>query len=275
MAVSDFQFFILPLLSELADGKVNKLQGLDVLLAQKENLSEEDKYELLPIGKQRVFHNSIGWARTYLKKAGLQDVVKFFLGSITEDSKTLLKSNPTQINKSTLAQYALFHDWQNGASDLSVSPALNTIPLAGGDPDTSMSHIEQMEASFTIIKSELSDEILILMRDSSPRFFETLVVDLMSAMGYGGWSKDLGKSKQYSADAGIDGVINEVPLGLDTIYLQAKRYRESNTVGRPDIRAFSGALDMQRARKGVFITTSKFSSDGLDYVQCIEKNCTY
>tara|TARA_R110001583_G_scaffold17299_1_gene70105 strand:+ start:4975 stop:5919 length:945 start_codon:yes stop_codon:yes gene_type:complete len=271
MAVPDFQFFMLPLLSELADGQEHKLQDLYVLLAKKANLSDEDKDELLPSGKQRVFHNRIGWARTYLKKAGLLDAVKLGVFVITEDGKTLLKSNPTQINKSTLAQYSLFQEWQNGTSDLSVSPALNTIPLAGGEPDTSMSPTEQMEASFAIIQSELSDEILTLIRDSSPRFFETLVVDLMLAMGYGGWSKDSGKATQYSADGGIDGVINEDPLGLDTIYLQAKRYRESNTVGRPDIQAFSGALDMQRARKGVFITTSKFSSDALDYVQRIEK----
>jgi restriction system protein len=271
MAVPDFQFFMLPLLNELADGQEHKLQDLYVVLAQRANLSEEDKNELLPSGKQRVFHNRIGWARTYLKKAGLLDAVKLGVFVITEDGKTLLKTNPIKINKATLAQFSLFQEWQNGTSDPSIKPIQNSVPLLGHESDTSMSPTDQMEASFGIIQSELSDEILTLIRECSPRFFETLVVDLMLAMGYGGWSKDSGKATQYSSDGGIDGVINEDPLGLDTIYLQAKRYRESNTVGRPDIQAFSGALDMQRARKGVFITTSKFSSDALDYVQRIEK----
>ena len=271
MAVPDFQFFMLPLLRELADGQEHKLQDLYVVLAKKANLSEEDKDEFLPSGKQRVFHNRIGWARTYLKKAGLLDAVKLGVFVITEDGENLLKSNPAEINKSTLAQFSLFQEWQNGASDTSVKPLQNTANLIGNDRYASMSPTDQMESSFAIIQSELSDELLTLIRECSPKFFETLVVDLMLAMGYGGWSKESGKATQYSSDGGIDGVINEDPLGLDTIYLQAKRYRESNTVGRPDIQAFSGALDMQRARKGVFITTSKFSSDALDYVQRIEK----
>jgi restriction system protein len=271
MAVPDFQYFMLPLLSELADEQEHKLQDLYVLLAQKANLSEEDRNELLPSGKQRVFHNRIGWARTYLKKAGLLDAVKLGVFVITEDGKTLLKSNPSEINKSILAQFSLFQEWQNGTSDPSVKSIQNSVPMLGPDSDMSMSPTDQMEASFAIIQSELNDEILTLIRECSPKFFETLVVDLMLAMGYGGWSKESGKATQYSSDGGIDGVINEDPLGLDIIYMQAKRYKESNTVGRPDIQAFSGALDMQRARKGVFITTSRFSSDALDYVQRIEK----
>ena len=259
MAVPDFQFFMLPLLSELADGQEHKLQDLYVVLAQKANLSDEDKNELLPSGKQRVYHNRIGWARTYLKKAGLLDAVKLGVFVITEDGKTLLKSNPSQINKSTLAQYSLFQEWQNGTSELAVKPIQNSVPTLGHESDTSMSPTDQMEASFAIIQSELSDELLTLIRECSPRFFETLVVELMLAIGYGGWSKDSGKATQYSSDGGIDGVINEDPLGLDTIYLQAKRYTDG-VIHRPDIDKFIGALTRQGARKGVFITTSSFSA---------------
>ena len=139
------------------------------------------------------------------------------------------------------------------------------------DDENKLTPTEQISVSFKTIQSELVDELLDLIRSGSPKFFESLVVDLMLAMGYGGWSKESGKATQYSADGGIDGVINEDPLGLDTIYLQAKRYSENNTIGRPDIQAFSGALDMQRSRKGVFITTSSFSRDALEYVKLIEK----
>jgi restriction system protein len=271
MAVPDFQFFMLPFLNELSDGKEHTLQSLYKVLAQKANLTDEEKDELLPSGKQRVFHNRIGWARTYLKKAGLLDTVKLGVFKITSVGTQLLQTNPPEINKSTLEQYPLFIEWQHkGKRPLSPS---YIKPSSGATlvPNAAMSPTDQMEASFSIIEDELSDEILTLIREGSPKFFEVLVVDLMLAMGYGGWSKDSGKATQYSSDGGIDGIINEDPLGLETIYLQAKRYKESNTVGRPDIQAFSGALDMQRARKGVFITTSKFSNDALNYVQLIEK----
>lgn len=271
MAVPDFQFFMLPFLRELGDGKEHTLQNLYVALAEKASLTDEDKDELLPSGKQRVFHNRIGWARTYLKKAGLLDPIKLGVFRITSSGSQLLQSNPSNITKSTLEQYPLFVEWQNKGKKTSDPTVVNPNSGPSLDPDTAMSPTDQMESSFSIIQDDLADEILTLIREGTPKFFEILVVDLMLAMGYGGWSKESGKATQYSSDGGIDGIINEDPLGLETIYLQAKRYKEGNTVGRPDIQAFSGALDMQRARKGVFITTSKFSSDALDYVQRIEK----
>jgi restriction system protein len=271
MAVPDFQFFMLPFLNELSNGKEHTLQNLYLVLAEKANLTDEDKDELLPSGKQRVFHNRIGWARTYLKKAGLLDAVKLGVFKITGAGSQLLKTNPPEINKATLEQFPLYIEWQNKSKNPSGITHKRSISELGIEPNDAMSPTDQMEASFSIIDDELGDEILTLIREGSPKFFEILVVDLMLAMGYGGWSKDSGRATQYNSDGGIDGIINEDPLGLETIYLQAKRYKEGNTVGRPDIQAFSGALDMQRARKGVFITTSKFSSEALDYVQRIEK----
>jgi restriction system protein len=271
MAVPDFQSFMLPLLNQLADGHEHKLQDLYVILAADANLTDDDKNELLPSGKQRVFHNRIGWARTYLKKAGLLNALRLGVFTITEDGIKLLNSKPDQITKSTLEQFPIFQEWQNGKGEPSTKSNQDIVTKASIDAANTMSPTDQMETSFGIIQSELSDEILTLVRECSPRFFETLVIDLMLAMGYGGWSKESGKATQYSADGGIDGVINEDPLGLEIIYLQAKRYQEKNTVGRPDIQGFAGALDMQRARKGVFITTSKFSNDALDFVQKIEK----
>lgn len=271
MAVPDFQAFMLPLLSELADGQEHDLKDLYVTLALKLNLSEQDKDELLPSGKQRKYHSRIGWARTYLKKAGLLYTVKRGRFIITGDGKKLLASQPQAINKTMLEQYPSYMEFLQLSKSSDKETAFSSSPSLLVDEENELSPTEQMSVSFKTIQSELVDELLDVIRVGSPKFFETLVVDLMLAMGYGGWSKDSGKATQYSSDGGIDGVINEDPLGLDIIYLQAKRYKETNTVGRPDIQAFSGALDMQRARKGVFITTSKFSSDALDYVQRIEK----
>jgi restriction system protein len=271
MAVPDFQSFMLPLLNELADGQEHDLKDLYQALALKLDLSEDDKDELLPSGKQRVYHSRIGWARTYLKKAGLLHTVKRARFIITEDGKNLLAIHPPVINKSMLEQYPSYMEFlqlsKSNAKESSSVPSSNLLV----DEESELSPTEQISVSFKTIQSELVDELLDVIRVGSPKFFETLVVDLMLAMGYGGWSKDSGKATQYTADGGIDGIINEDPLGLETIYLQAKRFSEGNTVGRPDIQAFSGALDMQRARKGVFITTSRFSRDALDYVQRIEK----
>ncbi|MEP1446171.1 MAG: restriction endonuclease [Paraglaciecola sp.] len=271
MAVPDFQTFMLPLLTELADGKEHELKDLYVTLAQKLNLTEQDKDELLPSGKQRVYHSRIGWARTYLKKAELLHTVKRGRFVITTAGKALLNTNPQSINKKMLEQYPSYMEFlqlsKSSQKESQVTQSQNLII----DDKNELTPTEQISVSFKTIQSELVDELLDVIRVSSPQFFETLVVDLMLAMGYGGWSKESGKATQFSSDGGIDGIINEDPLGLDTIYLQAKRYSENNTVGRPDIQAFSGALDMQRSRKGVFITTSKFSRDALEYVQLIEK----
>jgi restriction system protein len=182
-----------------------------------------------------------------------------------------LATNPGDINKTILEQYPSYLEFL-GINNSTKKPN-NSELVAGVSNENSveLTPTEQMDVSFKTIQSELVDELLEVIRAGSAKFFEVLVVDLMLAMGYGGWSADSGKATQYSADGGIDGIINEDPLGLETIYLQAKRYKESNTIGRPDIQAFSGALDMQRARKGVFITTSKFSKDALEYVRLIEK----
>jgi restriction system protein len=271
MAVPDYQSFMLPLLSQLADGEEHKLQDLYVVLAVHAGLSEDDKNELLPSGKQRVYHSRIGWARTYLKKAGLLTIIKRGVFKISLPGQQLLATNPGDINKTILEQYPSYLEFL-GIDNSTKKP--NDSGLVAGVPNehsVELTPTEQMDVSFKTIQSELVDELLEVIRAGSAKFFEVLVVDLMLAMGYGGWSKDSGKATQYNADGGIDGIINEDPLGLETIYLQAKRYSEGNTVGRPDIQAFSGALDMQRARKGVFITTSKFSRDALDYVQRIEK----
>jgi restriction system protein len=270
MAVPNFQSFMLPLLSELADGQEHDLKGLYKVLGSKLNLTEEEKDEFLPSGKQRVHHNRIGWANFYLIKAGLVDKVKRAVFRISHQGEELLATQPLAINISMLKQYPSYIEFMQ-ANKSKAKENSSISPNVLVEEENELTPTEQISVSFKTIQSELVDDLLDVIRVGSPKFFETLVVDLMLAMGYGGWSKESGKATQYTADGGIDGIINEDPLGLEIIYLQAKRYQEGNTVGRPDIQAFSGALDMQRARKGVFITTSKFSTDALNYVQLIEK----
>ncbi|WP_258405561.1 restriction endonuclease [Shewanella zhangzhouensis] len=154
-------------------------------------------------------------------------------------------------------------------SNQTTSQSLKAKPPEAVD-DSTLTPSEQISKAFAALNSALADELLEQIHSLSPKFFEQLVVDLMLAMGYGGSQKDAGQATQYTNDGGIDGIIKEDKLGLDSIYLQAKRYRD-NTIGRPDIQAFAGALDMHRARKGVFITTSSFSKDAREFVSMIEK----
>ena len=255
-----------PLLGILADEKPHTTKEMIGALSDHFNLSEQERTQRLNSGNQCIIDNRVGWARTYLKKAGLITNPKRGVLEIAERGKQALQSGAI-INNAYLKQFDSFLAFQN------VSTNKNTITSTTdlSDDEQQQTPQEVIEQAHNLLNNDLADELLEIIRSSDPQFFERLVVKLMLAMGYGGWSAESGKATQYTADGGIDGIINEDPLGLETIYLQAKRYKEGNTVGRPDIQAFSGALDMQRARKGVFITTSSFSKDALDYVQRIDK----
>ncbi len=270
MAIPDYQTLMLPLLKVLADDQEWATRDAIEALANKFDLSEMERGTLLESGKQRVFNNRVGWARTYLKKAHLIDSPKRGVLVISKRGKEVLAKAPEQINAPYLMQFEEFQAFR-GQSNSADSPvaANKVIPIP--QTDDTLTPTEAIDRAHKEFNNELASTILETVRQVSPEYFESIVVQMMLAMGYGGWSKDSGQTTQYSSDGGIDGVINEDPLGLETIYLQAKRYKEGNNVGRPDIQAFSGALDMQRARKGVFITTSKFSKDALDYVLLIEK----
>ncbi|MDH5631124.1 MAG: restriction endonuclease, partial [Gammaproteobacteria bacterium] len=225
MSIPDFQTFMLPLLNNLKDGKAHTIQELYQILSDEMNLTDEDKAELLPSGKQRVFHSRIGWARTYLSKAELIRAVKRGVYEITQAGYELLDTKPKQINKKTLEDYPSYLEFMNISKTKSQSSIDNEI-------ESDLTPTEQISISHKAIQDELADELLSMIKDCSPQFFEQLVVDLMIAMGYGGARKEAGKATQYSNDGGIDGIINEDPLGLDTIYLQAKRHT-TGTIGRP------------------------------------------
>lgn len=262
MTIPGFQVFMYPFLKIMEDGNEHSLSEVYSRLADEFNMSEEEKEELLPSGKQRVLHNRIGWTRTYLNKAGLIKTVRRGNYVITDRGRQLLMDpNVEKIDNAFLMRYEEFQLFKNKGA---VKP--NTImPPVTED----ITPLEEIEKNYRILKEEAKEDLLDKVKNGTPLFFERLVVELLVAMGYGGSMKDAGQAIGRSGDEGIDGIIKEDVLGLDMIYLQAKRWE--NTVTRPEIQKFAGSLDGQRARKGVFITTSSFSEGAKDFVRMIDK----
>ena len=254
MAIPDFQSVMRPLLQAVSDGKQHSLANVMEAVSKHFQLTDEDLALRLPSGKQTYIKNRIGWARTYLTKAGLLSMPKRATIQITPQGLAALQERPDRVDVRYLRQFpefVAFHavrpaDQPENAHILSTESIANDIT-----PD------EQISIAYRTLNDALSDELLQTILVSSPTFFEQLVVDLMIAMGYGGSRAEAGKATKATGDDGIDGIIKEDKLGLDFIYLQAKRWK--NTVHRPEIDKFIGALTRQRARKGVFITTSEFS----------------
>jgi len=266
MPIPNYQSIMLPLLSLLSDGKECSMQELIAPLAKTFNLSEDEKKELLPSGKTAKFYNRVHWAKFYLKEARLLEVPKKRLTKITNRGLDILKQNPTEINVAFLMQFPEFRDFRNRRKPDSES--MDSPDATADVDDVHKTPEEELGEAYHQIRHELSDEILTRIKGCSPVFFERLVVDLLVQMGYGGSIEDAGKVIGKSGDGGIDGVIKEDRLGLDVIYIQAKRW--DNVVGRPEIQKFAGALQGQRAKKGVFITTSSFTNDALEYVSTID-----
>lgn len=264
MAVPGYQDFMYPFLKQLEDRKEYNLQDLYIILATHFKLTEEDVAEILPSGKQTLLVNRVGWARTYLKKAGLIKGVKRAVFQITDEGlKVLNDSSINRIDRKFLTRYPSFNEFINKGSDNSP----DTIPENIEDKTP----LELIGENYTILKNELQDLLLEKILSCSPSFFERLIVDLMVAMGYGGSVKDAGRAIGKTNDEGIDGIIKEDVLGLDMIYLQAKRWKKDATVSRPDIQTFVGSLVGKQASKGIFITTAKFSQGAIQYANSIDK----
>lgn len=262
MAVPDFQSWLLPLLKRLSDGEVYRMADLYELLSDDLGLSEEDKQERLPSGSQQTYMNRIAWARTYLKKAGLVASPGRSLVQITQRGRQILAQQPARISVSDLKQFPEFRDFHAPRQGV-VSEAPVAIEAEDETPQESLERVHQQ------LRDELAADLLERVKQVSPSFFERLVVDLLVAMGYGGSRKGAGQVIGKSGDGGIDGVISEDRLGLDVVYIQAKRWKEN--IGRPLVQAFAGSLEGMRANKGVMITTSSFTNDADAYVQQISK----
>jgi len=264
MPIPDFQNLMLPLLQIAADGAEHRLSDVIEALAQQFQLSEAERAELLPSGIQPRFDNRVGWARTHLGKAGLLESSRRGWFRISERGKATLAQKPTRIDTAFLSQYPEYLAFRSRGR-----AAENSVAAGGEAVDEVASPEERLEASYQALRGTLAQELLEKVKQVSPRFFERLVVDLLVAMGYGGSRRDAGQAIGRSSDGGIDGIINEDRLGLDVVYIQAKRWEQ--TVSRPEVQAFAGSLEGVRARKGVMITTSTFSQQAREYVSRIEK----
>ena len=262
MAIPDYQICMLPFLRFLSDQQEHALREAEDTLAKEFQLSPVERSELLPSGQQRVFTNRIAWARTYLKKAGLLEAPKRAVCKITERGLQALASNPVRIDAKYLEQWPEFIAFRDTTKLTSEAPQSIVFPLEKTTPE------EIIEVAHQGLREQLSQELLARILICSPIFFEQLVVELLVKMGYGGSRRDAGERVGQTSDGGIDGIIKEDRLGLDTIFIQAKRWQSS--VGRPEIQKFVGALQGQRARKGVFITTSHYTSEAIDYASRID-----
>lgn len=263
MALPDYQTVMLPLLRLAADGQEHSLRGTIERLASEFSLGEDERKELLPSGGQATFDNRVGWARTYMKKAGLLESPRRGYLRITTRGLEALKQDPERINVKFLEEYQEFRDFRTKRAPKSDNPG-------GSKPEVVLEQtpLEAIETAYETIRGGLVDELIDQVMQCSPEFFERLVVDLLVRMGYGGTRKDAGRAVGKSGDEGIDGIINEDRLGLEVVYLQAKRWKD--TVSRPELQKFVGALHGQNARKGVFITTSSFSKGAVEYARGLQ-----
>ena len=263
MPVPDYQTVMLPLLRFVGKVGTTTIRAATDAISDEFKLTPEERTMLLPSGNQEIIVNRVGWARTYMKKAGLLSSPQRGQVEITERGRQVLKENPAKINVEYLNRFPEFQAFRTTENDTSISPVEPKAELASTETPE-----EQLEQSYQDLKSSLLFDVLDKVKTCSPQFFERLVVDTVVKMGYGGSRKESGKAIGQSGDEGIYGIINEDRLGLDVIYLQAKRW-EGN-VSRPEIQKFAGALQGKRAKKGIFITTSDFTREAQDFVKNID-----
>jgi restriction system protein len=253
---------MLPLLEFVADGAEHSIEQATEHLASRFELTPEEREERIPSGQSTYIKNRTGWARTYLKKAGLLSSPKRAHIQITERGRQALTEKPERIDRSYLERFPEFIEFQQRTNS---RPDAATVEVT---TPTTQTPEETIEAGYSQLRSQLADELLDLIKSCSSDFFERLVVDVIVAMGYGGSHRDAATATKKSHDGGIDGIIKQDRLGLDAIYIQAKKWEAS--IHRPEIQKFAGALQGVRARKGIFITTSSFSDGAREYVATID-----
>ncbi len=261
MAIPDYQTIMLPLLKFVGDQKEHSLRQVIDALADQFHLTIEERRELLPSGHQAVFNNRVGWARTYIKKAGLLRSPQRGYLCITNRGLDVLKQNPSKIDLELLGQFEEFIEFRTFRRE---KPAEQKVT----EEERERTPEETLESAHQNLRIDLANDLLQQIKASPPSLFENIVIDLLVKIGYGGSRKDAGAAIGKSGDEGIDGIIKEDPLGLDIIYIQAKKW--DNTVSRPEIQKFAGALQGKRARKGIFITTSNYSREAKEYASSIE-----
>ncbi len=262
MAIPTYERIMLPLLEVLKDNKIYTNNECIDVLAKKLNITEEEKNLCFPSGKKRIFYDRVNWAKTYMKKAGLVEAPRRGAVRITKLGLELLKENPKELKTKDLLRYDSFYEFVSSSNREENHNENNGVSLNEKTPS------EEIANAFEKLKNSLADEILEKINSCSFEFFEKLVIELLIKMGYGVSREEAGRATKKTGDEGIDGIINEDRLGLDSIYIQAKRWKDT-VVGRPEIQKFSGALDTPGASKGIFITTSTFSKEAREYVKAI------
>ena len=267
MAIPDYQTLMLPVLSVAVEGETRVPLAAQVI-ADRLGLSEEEREEMLPSGKQRLLHNRVHWAKFYMSKAGLIQSPKRGVFVATAAGRDLLLTKPDHIDVETLKSYPAFAEFY-GQTGTAAEPEHFAATMAAASSDSTPE--EQIDAAFAVMTAALQAELLQRVVEQSPSFFEHLIVELLVAMGYGGSHEDAARQLGKSGDGGIDGVIDEDRLGLDRIYVQAKRYAAGSSVGRPEVQGFVGSLVGLGANKGVFVTTSTFSKQAQDYARSLQQ----
>lgn len=257
--IPDFQTIMLPLLKAFQNGKEKTSKELREEMVSHFNISEDEQKEKIPSGKQPLYYNRVAWAIAYLKMADLISSPARAVYTITEEGKKVLENPPEKITINFLKQFDSFSKNRNPEKDTELD---DNNQIVEKTPD------ELIEIGYKQVKNELSLQILNQIKDCSPYFFEKIVLDLLIKMGYGGSEMANGEVTPKGSDEGIDGIIKEDKLGLDKIYIQAKKWE--NCVGRPEIQKFVGALQGKRAKKGIFITMSTFTKEALEYAENLD-----
>ena len=262
MPLPDYQALMLPVLEIAAKGETS-VPLAEAEIAQRFALSDAEREEMLPSGKQRVLHNRTHWAKFYLSKAGLLESPRRGRFVVSETGRALLKAPPAKLDTQFLISIPKFKEFYQSDDNSGTAQAVPTSQTQITTPE------ETVEAAYNSSRNALRAELLERILQNSPSFFEGLIVDLLVAMGYGGSHRNAAEQLGRTGDGGVDGVINEDTLGLDRVYVQAKRYAVGTSVGRPDVQAFTGSLVGLGATKGVFVTTSTFSSQAIEFASRI------
>ena len=268
--IPDYQTLMLPVLQSCADGEV-KTADVIYMLSDQFGLTPEERTQLLPSGKQTTMPNRVNWAKTYLKQAGLVKYTKRAHFIITEEGKKVLAATPARIDNKFLEQFTKFQEFRDRKNTDNSQSQIGSKGSSAADEG--LTPHESLKQSHARINEALARDLLDMVRNASPAFFEQLLVKLLLEMGYGGTPEGVGEALVIGGpgDDGIDGVIDQDPLGLDRVYIQAKRYKEGNTVGPNAIRNFSGSLDINSAQKGVFVTASTFTSQAIATAEKVNK----
>jgi restriction system protein len=256
--IPDFQKVMYPLLQFLGDGNPRNLKECTKAMIEHFHLTPEEAIEKLQSGRQNIIDNRTGWAKFYLSKAGLVETVKKGVYRITADGKAMLDKDINYIGIKELRKIPAFIEFEASYKNADEEQESTQTPSSQEVSDQTPEEI--MAGAYKQWLSQMADDVLERVLEQSPQFFEKLVKDLLVKMGYGE-----GVNTQYTSDEGIDAIINEDTLGLDVIHVQAKRWKKGNNVGRPVLQSFVGAMSGKKVQKGVFITTSSFTKEALDY----------